>query len=229
MNVRRGLGEDLATRLIEWAHSEVDAIRAAQGKRPMNWGNGMNESGKRYCVMCLADGEKVAATHVINAAGYCTPCKDAMVKNGHGPVNEIGSPQDRIQGAGRRGNSKLTDEQRAQIAESPKSVRELAKFYGVSEQTIYNVRALSKIDRRDGIARAQQSSGGPRAENREIPETSAVVPAREAVRLSIDFDVTEERADAIWRGLTLAEKAEVVRVKLLDRWPLLNRSAMEAR
>jgi hypothetical protein len=41
----------------------------------------------RYCVMCLADGEKVAATHLAEVGGkeigYCAPCSETMARTGH--------------------------------------------------------------------------------------------------------------------------------------------------
>jgi hypothetical protein len=44
---------------------------------------------KRFCVMCLADGDKQNATHVIDGAGYCKLCCETMVRNGNGPAVTI--------------------------------------------------------------------------------------------------------------------------------------------
>jgi hypothetical protein len=106
------------------------------------------EMAIRYCVMCLADGDKTPAVCVVELsdgteAGYCKPCGETMVRTGH-KLNPLPA-ENRKQWKG-----KLTDAQRREIAESGELAHKLAKRYGVNTQTIYNVRKKAKEEAQGG-------------------------------------------------------------------------------
>ena len=236
---------------IQWAHEVIDEYRAVRGLPAIEWRNRGMEVGKRYCVMCLADGEKTPAVCVVDAAGYCKECAQTMKNNGFKlePL-PAGENQSKSKSRGSffsaashpidRRKVPLTPEERRAIAESKESTQALARRYSTSEQTICNIRnAFKQAAEKQAEWRAQQGPGDPAAGNEAMPApmeesqpadtvAQVMVPQPEnepisgrVVRVAINFDVTEERADAIWASLSLEEKADFVRGKLLERWPTL--------
>lgn len=214
---REAMGSTLAGRFMDWAHLEVDAIRASKGLPPWDWRATHMEGPKYYCVMCLDDGDKVAATHLVAGKGYCKSCAASLVKNGHAAAPIPGEAQQKPH---RAVYSKITEEQRAEIVASKEKARVLAARYSVSDATIYNIRNAAKA------THAAVPSSAPTDATSRASGTTAQLPAvtiapHGTIRLTIDLDVTEERADAVWRSLPLQEKAEFVRGKVLERWPSL--------
>jgi hypothetical protein len=121
------LGE-YANELIGWAHTEGRAIVHKRKDYDM--------AIQRYCVMCLADGERKEATRVIDGAGYCRACLATRREAG------LSTTEDAKPKAESKQYGKLTAKERTEILAADEDIPAavLARKYGVCDKTIYNIR-----------------------------------------------------------------------------------------
>jgi hypothetical protein len=223
------LGE-YANELIGWAHTEGRAIiHKRKGDMAI----------QRYCVMCLQDGERTEATRVIDGAGYCRACLATRREAG------LSTTEDAKPKAEGKQYGKLTAKERTEILAANEDIPAavLARKYGVCDKTIYNIRKAADARVAAAVEWLQEEQptvspvvhipiptaaepepdptpfDGPGPEVYAEPTEQPTEP--ESFRVLVAFDVTHEQADAIWRELSLEEKAAFVQGKLIERWNLL--------
>lgn len=118
----------------------------------MWWEVGM-ENGKRYCVMCLADGDKTLAVCLITVggtngdpecdAGYCGPCSETMQRNGW-TIKPLPEAKKEKKMRGRQG---LPQETIEVIRLNPdESAKSLAGRLNIAEHQVYSARAKFRTE-----------------------------------------------------------------------------------
>jgi hypothetical protein len=167
------------------------------------------EMAIRYCVMCLADGDKTPAVCVAELsegteAGYCKPCGETMVRTGH-KLKPLPAENRK------KWTGKLTDAQRREIVESPESGAKLAKRYGVTGATISHVRKKAKEE----AANTAQEFGGS---YHQVPTDSGVYVGIERHVTHIPITAQELVNDA--PVLAIEEEMPIEEVK--RRFPMFN-------
>jgi hypothetical protein len=112
--------------LIAWAHEYGEEQKMQAHQRKV----------KRYCVPCLKEDRRTPAVTVVNSAGYCA---------NHRPE---GAPDGATAAKVLRAYRRLNDVEKAEILGRPAvSAEALGRIYGVSGQTIRNLRMEAELSK----------------------------------------------------------------------------------